>query len=81
VLNRRRSLSINMIRRLHEKLGISTEVLIRPSRANREALGHVQHMREGPHRPTTWSMPSIRAHRNTGVDATFDVADLRLVVP
>jgi len=31
VLNRRRSLSINMIRRLHEKLGISTDVLIRPS--------------------------------------------------
>ena len=33
VLNRRRGLSINMIRRLHEKLGISAEVLIRPSRA------------------------------------------------
>ena len=30
VLNRRRGLSINMIRRLHEKLGISAEVLIRP---------------------------------------------------
>ena len=34
MLNCRRSLSINMIRRLHEKLGISTEVLIRPSRDN-----------------------------------------------
>lgn len=34
VLNRRRGLSINMIRRLHEKLGISAEVLIRPSRTN-----------------------------------------------
>lgn len=33
VFNRRRGLSINMIRRLHEKLGISAEVLIRPSRA------------------------------------------------
>ena len=33
VLNRRRGLSINMIRRLHEKLGISAEVLIQPSRA------------------------------------------------
>lgn len=33
VLNRRRGLSINMIRRLHEKLGISAEILIRPSRA------------------------------------------------
>src|SRR2546422_5389582 len=32
VLNRRRSLSIGMIRRLHKKLGISAEVLIRPSR-------------------------------------------------
>ena len=32
VLNRRRSLSINMIRCLHDKLGISAEVLIRPSR-------------------------------------------------
>jgi HTH-type transcriptional regulator/antitoxin HigA len=29
VLNRRRGLSINMIRRVHEKLGISAEVLIR----------------------------------------------------
>jgi HTH-type transcriptional regulator/antitoxin HigA len=37
VLNRRRGLSINMIRRLHEKLGISAEVLIRPSRTNRAA--------------------------------------------
>jgi HTH-type transcriptional regulator/antitoxin HigA len=35
VLNRRRGLSINMIRRLHEKLGISAEVLIRLSVANR----------------------------------------------
>jgi HTH-type transcriptional regulator / antitoxin HigA len=32
VLNRRRGLSINMIRRLHNRLGISAEVLIRPSR-------------------------------------------------
>lgn len=31
VLNRRRALSINMIRRLHERLRISAEVLIRPS--------------------------------------------------
>lgn len=34
VLNRRRNLSINMIRRLHNKLGISAEVLIRPSRTD-----------------------------------------------
>jgi HTH-type transcriptional regulator/antitoxin HigA len=32
VLNRKRSLSIGMIRRLHDRLGISAEVLIRPSR-------------------------------------------------
>lgn len=32
VLNGKRSLSIGMIRRLHEKLGISAEVLIRPTR-------------------------------------------------
>jgi len=31
VLNRRRSLSIGMIRRLHSTLGISAEVLIQPS--------------------------------------------------
>jgi HTH-type transcriptional regulator/antitoxin HigA len=32
VLNRKRNLSIGMIRRLHHRLGISAEVLIRPSR-------------------------------------------------
>jgi len=32
VLNRKRDLSISMIRRLHERLGISAEVLIRPIR-------------------------------------------------
>jgi HTH-type transcriptional regulator/antitoxin HigA len=32
ILNRRRSLSIAMIRRLHKHLGISADVLIRPSR-------------------------------------------------
>ena len=32
VLNRRRGLSIEMIRRLHERLGIPAEVLIRPTR-------------------------------------------------
>ena len=37
VLNRRRGLSINMIRRLHDKLGISAEVLIRPSRGRKAA--------------------------------------------
>lgn len=31
ILNRKRSLSIGMIRRLHDRLGISAEVLIRPS--------------------------------------------------
>jgi HTH-type transcriptional regulator/antitoxin HigA len=37
VLNRQRGLSINMIRRLHEKLGISAEVLIRPTRTKSAA--------------------------------------------
>ncbi len=31
VLNRKRGLSIGMIRRLHDRLGISADVLIRPS--------------------------------------------------
>ena len=35
VLNRRRGLSINMIRRLHDKLGISLDVLIRPIRTKK----------------------------------------------
>jgi HTH-type transcriptional regulator / antitoxin HigA len=34
ILNRKRGLSIAMIRRLHERLGISAEVLIRPSRTS-----------------------------------------------
>jgi HTH-type transcriptional regulator/antitoxin HigA len=34
VLGRKRALSISMIRRLHEGLGISADVLIRPSRAD-----------------------------------------------
>ena len=34
VLNRKRGLSVGMIRRLHDRLGISAEVLIRPSRKN-----------------------------------------------
>lgn len=33
VLNRRRGLSIEMIRRLHDGLGISADVLIRPTRS------------------------------------------------
>ena len=37
VLNRRRNLSIGMIRQLHRKLGISAEVLIRPTRSGRAA--------------------------------------------
>ena len=37
VLNRKRSLSIGMIRRLHERFGISAEVLIRPSRNDKAA--------------------------------------------
>jgi HTH-type transcriptional regulator/antitoxin HigA len=37
VLNRRRGLSIEMIRRLHKALGISADVLIQPSRRDRAA--------------------------------------------
>ena len=37
VLNRRRSLTIDMIRRLHEGLGISADVLIRPYRVRGSA--------------------------------------------
>ena len=37
VLNRKRGLSIDMIRRLHERLGISADVLIRPSRIDKAA--------------------------------------------
>ena len=37
VLNRRRNLSIGMIRRLHERLGIPADILIRPSARRRAA--------------------------------------------
>lgn len=37
ILNRKRSLSIGMIRRLHDHLGISAEVLIRPSQKSKAA--------------------------------------------
>ncbi len=37
VLNRKRGLSIEMIRQLHDRLGISAEVLIRPSRFDKVA--------------------------------------------
>jgi HTH-type transcriptional regulator / antitoxin HigA len=37
VLNRKRSLSIGMIRRLHRHLGISADVLIRPSQKTEAA--------------------------------------------
>ena len=37
VLNRKRGLSINMIRQLHEKLGISADVLIRSTRGRKAA--------------------------------------------
>ncbi len=37
VLNRKRSLSISMIRRLHLHLGISADVLIRPSQKSKAA--------------------------------------------
>lgn len=37
ILNRKRGLSIEMIRQLHQRLGISAEVLIRPSKFSNAA--------------------------------------------
>ena len=37
ILNRKRSLSIDMIRHLHDRLGISADVLIRPTRQDKAA--------------------------------------------
>jgi len=37
ILNRKRNLSVAMIRRLNDRLGIAAEVLIRPSRRDRAA--------------------------------------------
>src|ERR1700684_1267130 len=37
ILNRKRSLSISMIRRLHKRLGISADVLIRPAQKGKAA--------------------------------------------
>jgi HTH-type transcriptional regulator/antitoxin HigA len=37
VMNRKRGLSIDMIRRLHDQLGISADVLIRPTRGDEAA--------------------------------------------
>lgn len=37
VLNRKRGLSIGMIRRLHDRLGISADILIRPTRSEEAA--------------------------------------------
>ncbi|MDB5547943.1 MAG: transcriptional regulator [Tardiphaga sp.] len=37
VMTRKRNLSIDMIRRLHDQLGISADVLIRPTRASAAA--------------------------------------------
>ncbi len=42
VLNRRRGLTIEMIRRLHDGLGISAEVLIRPYPLRRRSVTEVQ---------------------------------------
>jgi HTH-type transcriptional regulator/antitoxin HigA len=39
VLNRRRGLSIGMIRRLHERLGIPAEILIQPTRKTARPRG------------------------------------------
>ena len=46
ILNRRRNLSIGMIRRLHARLGISAEILIGPTR-NRTPLDSLILLKEG----------------------------------
>jgi HTH-type transcriptional regulator / antitoxin HigA len=47
VLNRKRGLSIGMIRRLHDRLGISADVLIRPSRRGEVAWSSSRLATEG----------------------------------
>ena len=47
VLNRKRGLSIGMIRRLHDRLGISAEVLIRPSRTGEVAWSSSRRATDG----------------------------------
>src|SRR6266446_8360781 len=43
VLDRKRELSIDMIRRLHDRLGISAEVLIQPSRKSSDSTAADDH--------------------------------------
>lgn len=57
VLNRRRNLSVRMIRRLHDGLGISADVLIRPSRI--QSVTHVDS-----------DAPRSRSRRSERVHAT-----------
>lgn len=47
VLNRRRPLTIDMIRRLHRGLGISAEVLIQPYRLRRRPLRRISQTKNG----------------------------------
>ena len=65
VLNRKRNLSIGMIRRLHERLGIPAEILLRPARVHAAAW-------VWPHRSC---VPCHTIERTVlGRSAGFDVA-------
>jgi hypothetical protein len=46
VLNRRRRLSLTMIQRLHEGLGISTDLLVQPVRATQRAYPKTRQVRD-----------------------------------
>jgi len=47
VLRGKRPLSLNMIRSLHEKLGIPAEVLIQPCRKRHRSVAHARGIRRG----------------------------------
>jgi HTH-type transcriptional regulator / antitoxin HigA len=64
VLNRKRGLSIAMIRRLHAKLGIAAEILIGPTRRSVAAKNRTSR------KPTTPAKPAVRRPARTRADAS-----------
>lgn len=60
VLNRKRRLSVGMIRQLHEGLGIPAEILVRPSVDGRQK---VEHARMAPHSTSDDEREQTRAQR------------------
>jgi hypothetical protein len=61
ILSRKRGLSVGMIRWLHDRLGISAEVLIQPSPSNPPKVNAA---------PTTGLRLQVRLHRYAPVDRT-----------